>query len=200
MARPRSLITKAEFARELNISKGRVSQLLKLGLPVRDGRIDRVEGGCWYRANIARPAGSADVVVNGARVAGLSASSAGVEAPKASDSDVAVSAVHEEAKAAGDSPATPLTLARIQATQEIAAIKGIERRKLEGALLKVDEVDQTWAEVLQVLKDRLRLIADNIAPVLATCGTEAECRSVVCREIDDALVAMSKGVAGLVNT
>jgi hypothetical protein len=198
MARPRSLITKAEFARELNISKGRVSQLLKLGLPVRDGRIDRVEGACWYRANIARPAGSADVAVNGARVAGLSASSAGVDAPKASESDIAA-AVHEEAKAAGDSP-TPLTQARILATQEIAAIKGIERRKLEGALLKVDEVDQTWAEVLQVLKDRLRLIADNIAPVLATCGTEAECRSVVCREIDDALAAVSKGVAELVNT
>ena len=197
MARPRSLITKAEFARELNISKGRVSQLLKLGLPVRDGRIDRVEGASWYRANIARPAGSADVAV-GARVAGLSASSAGVDAPKASESDIAA-AVHEEAKAAGDSP-TPLTQARILATQEIAAIKGLERRKLEGTLLEAEEVDRSFAEVLGVLNDRLRLIADDIAPVLATCGTEAECRSVVMKEIDAALAAVSAGIAALAST
>jgi hypothetical protein len=106
----------------------------------------------------------------------------------------------ESADASPSPSVTPLTSARVEVTRESAAIKTIQRRKLEGALLEVEEVDQTWAEVLQVLKDRLRLIADNIAPVLATCGTEAECRSVVMREVDDALTAVSQGIAALVTT
>jgi hypothetical protein len=110
-------------------------------------------------------------------------------------------------KGGGESPdaspspsVTPLTAARIRATEESASIREITRRKLEGDLLQRSEVDQTWAEILQVCKDRLRLIADNIAPTLASCTTEAECRSVVLREVDDALTVLSKGVAALVTT
>ena len=49
-------ITKANFAREIGVSKARVSQLLKLGLPVQsDGRLDREQALDWYRANITPP-------------------------------------------------------------------------------------------------------------------------------------------------
>ena len=47
------LITKAAFARELGISKARVSQLLQMGSPVLpNGRLDRGEALQWYRDNI----------------------------------------------------------------------------------------------------------------------------------------------------
>jgi hypothetical protein len=92
----------------------------------------------------------------------------------------------------------PLTAARIANTQESTAIKEITRRKLEGSLLEVEDVERTWGQLVQILKDRLRLIPDNLAPALAACTEEAECRSILMREILDSLSAMSKTVAGMV--
>ncbi len=49
-------ITKAAFSREIGVSKARVSQLVKLGLPVMpSGRLDRQDALDWYRANITPP-------------------------------------------------------------------------------------------------------------------------------------------------
>ena len=91
----------------------------------------------------------------------------------------------------------PLTAARIRATEEGTAIKEIQRRKLEGSLLEAEEVDRAWSEVLQVLKDRLRLIPDNIGEQLAASSDAAVCRSLVAKEVMDALAAMSKGLEGM---
>jgi hypothetical protein len=47
------VITKAELARELDLSRARVSQLCKIGLPVRpDGRLNRAEALAWVKANV----------------------------------------------------------------------------------------------------------------------------------------------------
>jgi len=47
------VITKAELARELNLSRARVSQLSKMGLPVRpDGKLNRVEALAWVTGNV----------------------------------------------------------------------------------------------------------------------------------------------------
>ena len=49
-------ISKASFARELAISKARVSQLLAMGMPIGlDGRLNRRVARAWYCANIATP-------------------------------------------------------------------------------------------------------------------------------------------------
>lgn len=49
-------ITKANFAREIGVSKARVSQIVKGGLPVlSDGRLDRQDALDWYCANITPP-------------------------------------------------------------------------------------------------------------------------------------------------
>jgi len=46
-------ISKAELARRLHLSRGRISQLLSVGLPVRpDGRINFRQAAQWYRENI----------------------------------------------------------------------------------------------------------------------------------------------------
>src|SRR5664280_350948 len=50
MARPRTYITKAELATVLGLSKGRVTQLISKGMPVRtDGKVNRDEAVRWYR-------------------------------------------------------------------------------------------------------------------------------------------------------
>jgi hypothetical protein len=105
-----------------------------------------------------------------------------------------------EAPASASSPTeaefelAPLTAARIRNTEESTAIKEITRRKLEADLLEREEVDRTWGELLQVLKDRLRMIPDNVGEVLAASSDAAECRSILIREILSALSVMGKGV------
>ena len=47
------VITKAELARELGVSRARVTQLCELGLHVRpDGKLNRAEALEWYRQHI----------------------------------------------------------------------------------------------------------------------------------------------------
>jgi hypothetical protein len=47
------VITKAELARELNLSRARISQLCKIGLPVRpDGKLNRAEAVAWVKGNV----------------------------------------------------------------------------------------------------------------------------------------------------
>lgn len=53
ISEPRAVSKKA-FAELANISQGRVSQLIKLGLPVEpDGRIDVARGKLWIKGNIS---------------------------------------------------------------------------------------------------------------------------------------------------
>jgi len=56
MPRPKTVITKAELARILELSPGRITQLIAQGMPVRaDGRINEAEARAWYEAAIRRP-------------------------------------------------------------------------------------------------------------------------------------------------
>lgn len=88
----------------------------------------------------------------------------------------------------------PLTAARIWSTEESATIKQITRRKMQADLLEKEEVDRNWAFVLQTVKDRLRLIPDKVGPKVAMSTDEAECRSIVMKEIMDALACISKSI------
>jgi hypothetical protein len=47
------VIRKAELARELDLSRARISQMCKIGLPVRtDGKLNRAETVAWVTANV----------------------------------------------------------------------------------------------------------------------------------------------------
>lgn len=50
------LLSKAEFARKIGLSAGRISQLIAEGLPVRRGRVPLSEATSWIRANVASAA------------------------------------------------------------------------------------------------------------------------------------------------
>ncbi|KKL88535.1 hypothetical protein LCGC14_1923770, partial [marine sediment metagenome] len=53
-------MTKTAFAAHLGVSSGRVSQMIKNGLPVLgNGRVPLVAAEAWYRANIRQKAGDA---------------------------------------------------------------------------------------------------------------------------------------------
>lgn len=56
----KSILTKAELAAELNLSRGRISQLVAAGLPVRpDGRVLSTVAVAWYKNNIVPHLGAA---------------------------------------------------------------------------------------------------------------------------------------------
>jgi hypothetical protein len=53
MSRPKSIISKSELAAVLGLSKGRVTQLITKGLPVRpNGQVNRDEAVKWYGESI----------------------------------------------------------------------------------------------------------------------------------------------------
>lgn len=53
MARLAKVVSKTELAGVLHLSRGRVTQLIGEGLPVRpDGKLDRAEAVAWYHANV----------------------------------------------------------------------------------------------------------------------------------------------------
>jgi len=58
-------MTKTAFAERLGVSAGRVSQMVKQGLPVLDnGRVPLAAAESWYRANIRQRAGDAQHSAN----------------------------------------------------------------------------------------------------------------------------------------
>lgn len=65
------IITKAELSRELGVSKARVSQYIREGLPVRDdGKIEAEAAFAWVAANVdkSRIAAAQDPALNRQRV------------------------------------------------------------------------------------------------------------------------------------
>ena len=52
MPKPPVLISKAEFARRHDLSTGRISQLIREGLPVTGGKIDPKVADAWMRDNL----------------------------------------------------------------------------------------------------------------------------------------------------
>lgn len=52
-AQPPRFVSKANFAKMVGLSKGRISQLIKEGLPVEpNGLIDAAQGRCWMEDNL----------------------------------------------------------------------------------------------------------------------------------------------------
>ena len=51
------IVSRTEFAKELNITQGRVSQYAKRGMPTTDGGVDHDAAMAWIRSHITPQAG-----------------------------------------------------------------------------------------------------------------------------------------------
>ena len=55
MRNSKKVLSKSQLAGALGVSRGRISQLIAVGLPVRaDSKIDLDEAAAWYRTNVKR--------------------------------------------------------------------------------------------------------------------------------------------------
>lgn len=106
MARPRTIVTKAELAGILGLSKARISQLYQReDFPVRpDGRVNRDEAVRWYK-----DVGLADRIKRGpkSKVASISTQPTSVAAPKDSAAEFLADHVHAARVMALEEIATP---------------------------------------------------------------------------------------------
>jgi phage terminase Nu1 subunit (DNA packaging protein) len=62
MRNSKKVLSKSQLAGALGVSRGRISQLIAVGLPVRaDSKIDLDEAAAWYRTNVKRSSARPEV-------------------------------------------------------------------------------------------------------------------------------------------
>jgi hypothetical protein len=62
MRNSKKVLSKSQLAGALGVSRGRISQLISVGLPVRaDAKIDLDEAAAWYRTNVKRSSARPEV-------------------------------------------------------------------------------------------------------------------------------------------
>jgi phage terminase Nu1 subunit (DNA packaging protein) len=168
MDTPAETVTKAAFARNLGISRSRVTALVKRGLPVRsDGKIDLLAALKWVRENVEQTTHFPDRGVNKLSAEAL-----------------------PTGEGADDGP-LPFPEAKAMRETYLAKIARLEYQVRAGSLLEKSAVAREWASALRDL--RARLVA-----VPARCGAalphldKAEVE-VIAHEIRAALAELAGG-------
>ncbi|WP_414833586.1 DNA packaging protein [Afifella sp. YEN Y35] len=151
LGEPKTL-RKSDFAKTIGVSAGRVSQMVRDGLPVEaDGRIDVARGRLWVRDNVD-PRRAAAQAAQG-------------EMPFAARPDAAA----ERAR-----------LAKEQA-DHAALRNGVLRREL----VKAEEVEREWTNVLRRVRSRILAVPSRLRQARAhlsaadVAAIEAELRAAL---------------------
>jgi len=169
------VISKADLARHLGVVRGRITALIKRGLPVRpDGKIILADALAWMRANCEPQAGFLDRGIN--KIVG----NGGAEPSGAPEADDAV---------------LPFADAKALRETYLARMARLEYSEKAGTLLDAAEVEARWAQVLSSVRGRLLAVP-------ARCGvrishlTPSEVAQIA-DEIRDALAELGgQDVAG----
>ena len=170
-------ITKANFAREIGVSKARVSQLVKLGPPVlSDGRLDCQEALTWYQSNIRLTAKR--VAANGAP--GPTAKLSHVPAPSVSASS-------------GLSAAQRYQAARAQNEENKARLSSLDLESRSGRLVSVEHVKRAVFETYRCVRDRLLALPDRLAARLAATDDPVAVHDLLTAELESALLTVGEG-------
>ena len=67
----------------------------------------------------------------------------------------------------------------------------LELEATAGTLVSADEVRQEAARLGRVVRDRLLMIPDRVAPLVAACGDAREVHRLIASEIEGALMALA---------
>ena len=170
-------ISKTELARRLKISKPRVSQLVRAGMPVLpDGKVDAAVALDW----IARRTDPSHNIGRRQR---------GPAGPV-----VAPTPVGATTKFSGDAGAV-LLVAR--AKKAIAAAKRAERleRHQAGELIEAEAVKQFVSQLCMMVRDHALAQADRGAPQVVGVRSQAEAHALLRKDARSMLERLSKAVA-----
>ena len=185
MGRPKSIISKSELAKELSLSKGRISQLVKAGLPVRpDGRVDRGKALAWIEAHVRHQAKP------GPRKSHTDTPALGVQSPETEpESEPADTRDRSEQTTA---PADEkFSEARVRRERAEADLSEMAAAKMRGEYAELAAVKRMVGGLVVACKTRLLAIGNKLAPELAADGDPARIQAKIDGEVREALTELS---------
>ena len=184
--------SKVAFAARIGVSKSRISQLLKDGLPITPGgRIPVAAGSRWYAQHIRhstlRP-GPGDA---GKRLAAAEARrSREMAETNWPDTDTTNMRTHNGgADTRPDAPDKPESFLEAQARKESATadLRELELAKRRGELVEVAEVKSFLGGMITAARNRLLGIGSKLGPDLAQEPDAINCQAMIDLEIREAL-------------
>lgn len=174
MSRTKQFVPKSQIAKELGLSKARISQLTAAGLPTRpDGKVDRVKALAWYAANVREQM----------KPGPKSAAKSGLRDEHAE--------VHRAvSRAAGDMVEQARGVRSVALAKKEAALAAraeMEAAKMRGDLVAVAEVQKAVYGMISNARNRLLGIGSKLGPALAMENDPLTCQSLVDEQIREAL-------------
>ena len=180
-------ITKTELARKLGVTKSRVTQLCRAGLPVGpDGRIEPQSALAWVTTHVDQSRGRWNTSRPGPTPA--------PEPPQAPAARV--NTPFDTSRTALD-PGRALLLAR--ARKALAEAKRAERneRRQAGELIEAEAVKQFVSQLCMMVRDHALAQADRLAATLAGVTGAPEIHQLIRTDNHAMLTKLSKQVASL---
>ena len=181
------MITKTELARKLGVTKSRVTQLCRAGLPVGpDGRVELQSALAWVTSHVDQSRGRWNT-----------SRSASTPAPEPVQTSAArVNTPFDTSKPTLD-PGRALLLAR--ARKALAEAKRTERaeRRQAGELIETDAVKQFVSQLCMMVRDHSLSQADRLAATLASVAGTPEVHRIIRTDNNAMLTKLSKQVAAL---
>jgi phage terminase Nu1 subunit (DNA packaging protein) len=176
MARPKTIISRAELAGILGLSRARITQLSKRkDFPLRpDGMVDRVKATAWYRENVHE---------SGANKRGPK--------PAALQVPAAVPAATVDVTAPDAGGVETFSAAQRRKESALADVREMEAAKMRGALIDASDVKRVWAGHVMVVRNRLLALPGKLAPAVAANSDAAQCQELIRVEIYEALTELS---------
>jgi len=168
-------VLKSELAKRLRVTKGRISQMISMGMPVRpDGKIDVSAALGWVEEHIDPSHKDA--------VARRQANASDVRPPVTSTTS---STTFPPVSGTGLPDAGKILLSA-KAKRALVELRRAEReeRKESGELIEVEEVARVVEDLVLNARNKLLSLGFRLAPGLAIETDAARCRQM----IDDAVV------------
>lgn len=160
MAKAKTTGSKAELAALLGLSRGRITQLIKKGLPVRrDGRVDKAEAVAWYRANF--PKGPL----------------------KTGPKKVSPPVISAPTPSTGED----FMGARTRKEIALANLRSLEASRMQGTLIDAGEAKRAWAGMISAARSRFLGLPGKCAVYVAGSSDPVECQAILEKEVREAL-------------
>jgi len=169
MSRPKSFVSKSEIAKELRLSKGRITQLIAQGLPVRtDGKLDREKAREWYEKNIRLTA-----------------------KPERNDSPVLAPPAEPSEAADGEAGPEDFFASRARKERALADLRQMEAAQKRGDLLPTADVEAAWSEMVISARAILLGLPARLAQKMALETDRVNVEEILRDEIYRALSELS---------
>lgn len=174
--KPKRLLSQTAYAEQRKVSRQYISKLVKEGvLPLKHGKIDPVQADAILEAR-REPARATQQQKKEQQAVQSAAQT--IPAPTRSVSDTELP--------------TLLLKTRIKSESEKAKLLEIKAKVEAGKYVDIDEVRAFAFKQARIVRENILILADRLAPVLASVSDPAEIHKILHKEHTKALEELSK--------